>query len=145
MSSKTRKTILLLLALLFVIVVAIALSPKSYYSEKHPILDEVRERFSKINPKYSEIPLQTGDKSYTENKTAITLCIVDPSTNRVYDINTIMYVALHELSHIITKADGDESHGEEFKQNFARLIRDAQAMGVYDARQPIPSAYCGIS
>ena len=74
----------------------------------------------------------------------ITLCVVDPNTGEFYDTNTITYVALHELAHVITRADGDESHGDEFKGNFARLLKEAQAKGVYDARKPIPLTYCGV-
>ena len=114
-----------------------------YYSDSHPILNEIRARFSRINPKYGNIPLKIGDKAYTEDKSVITLCIVDPHTKKFYDINTLMYVGLHELSHTLTKADGDESHGDEFKNNFAKLLKEAQARGVYNGNLPVPVSYCG--
>ncbi len=130
--------------LAFVVITLCYAHQREYYSEKHPVIDEIKRRFHVINPEYFQIPLRSGDKSYTENKTAITLCIVNPATNKYYDINTLMYVALHELAHCITKADGKESHGDEFKQNFARLLHEAQAKRVYDDRIPIPLTYCGI-
>ena len=136
--------IFLVLAILFVVVVAFALAPRAYYSEKHPILDEIRRRFRIISPQYGRGPLRTGTEAYTESKSVIYLCIQDPETGEYYDINTLMYVALHELAHVITKADGDESHGDEFKGKFARLLKEASAKGVYDPRKPIPSTYCGV-
>ena len=116
----------------------------SFYSDSHPILDKIRERFTIINPRFGKIPLKLGDKAYTEDKAVITLCIVNPHTNTFYDINTLMYVSLHELAHTLTKADGDQSHGDEFKGNFAKLLKEAQFRGVYDSTQPIPVAYCGV-
>lgn len=135
----------LALTIFFVVVSAIALVPsRNYYSEKHPVLDEIRRRFSIINPKYGNIPIKTGNKSYTENKTMITLCIVNPHTQEFYDMNTLMFVALHELAHVITKADGDQSHGKEFRGKFAHLLKIAYQKGVYNPTKPMPETYCGV-
>lgn len=139
-----NQQIFLVLVIIFILISAFALAQREFYSEKHPVLNEIKRRFIIIDPIYGDIPMRTGKKSYTEDKSVITLCVVNPSSGKFYDINTIMYVALHELSHVITNADGSESHGDEFKNNFARLLKLAQAKGVYDARQPIPMAYCGI-
>lgn len=116
----------------------------TFYSDKHPVLDKIRERFTVLDPQFAKIPLRLGDKAYTEDKSIITLCITNPKTGKLYDLNTLMYVALHELAHCITKADGDHSHGEEFKHNFTKLLKVAEDKGIYDASQPIPVAYCGV-
>lgn len=118
---------------------AYSYSQRSYFSNKHPLLDQVRMNFTKINPKYGEIPLRTGDSAYTENKEVITLCLVDPETKKEYDINTITYVALHELAHVISTSVG---HGDEFKKNFAALLKKGTELGIYDPRKPIPGSYC---
>lgn len=114
---------------------------RSYYSSDHPILNKVKENFSVLNPEYGKIPLREGDSSYTENKAYITLCIRDPKTKGYYDMNTIMYVALHELAHVVSKTHG---HNDEFKKNFATLLRQAARQGIYDPRKSIPTTYCGI-
>lgn len=114
-------------------------STRSYFSSKHPLLDQVRANFAKINPKYAEIPLRDGDSAYTENKEVITLCLNNPDTKQAYDINVLMYVALHELAHVISKSQG---HGEEFKNNFALLLRKGAEIGIYNPKQPIPASYC---
>ena len=133
--------LILLLVIALIIFAAYALSNRSYYSHDHPVLNLVRSNFTKIDPAYKDIPLQEGDSSYTENKAVITLCIKDPETKRYYDMNTIMYVALHELGHMVTKSHG---HQDEFKDKFATLLKKAAIIGVYDPRLPIPETYCGI-
>ena len=108
---------------------------------KKPELQSVRQKFSLINPEFTRIPLKEGNSSYTENKSSITLCLKDPKTGNHYTENTINYVAIHELAHVITKSQG---HGDEFKKNFNILLKRANELGFYDPRQQIPTNYCGI-
>jgi|SRR5579863_1433529 len=141
---KTAK-IILILTILFVIVVAFTISTKEYYhSEKNPVLDEIRRRFTLLSPDYAKIPLKTGKESFTEDKSVITLCITNPITNSYYDMNTLTYVALHELSHVLTKAEGKESHGTEFKGNFTKLLDQAAQLGLYNPNKAIPATYCKL-
>lgn len=119
-------------------------SQENYTHQDHPVLNQIRENFKLIKKEYGEIPLREGGSSYTENKSAITLCLTDPKTKRFYDMNTLMYVALHELAHTVTKSSGDDSHGDEFKKNFIILLKRADALGLYNSSQPIPLTYCGI-
>ena len=122
---------------------AYTFAPRRYLSSKHPMLDEVRSNFAKIDSKYANIPLREGnDGAYTENKSLITLCLKDPKTGEHYDMNTIMYVALHELAHMVSKSYG---HNDEFKKNFTELLKRGAKIGVYDPRRPIPSSYCGVN
>lgn len=132
-----------LLLVVFLAIAAVAFSPKSYYNSNDPMLRQVRDNFAKLNPRYADIPLRTGDSAYTENKEVITLCLINPDTGKYYDINTIMYVALHELSHMITQP-GEEEHGEKFRQNFADLLRKGAEIGIYNPRKPIPATYCKV-
>ena len=143
MPEKKNLALLILLAL-FSAIAIYTLSPRAYYSEKNPILDEIRERFRMIKPEYAKIPLRTGKSSYTDYKTLITLCLINPKTQKYYNINVIMYVALHELAHVITKDKEGDDHGPIYKKNFAELLDIAKEKGVYDARVTIPETYCGI-
>ena len=122
-------------------VTAYTFSRRQYFSSKDPLLDQVRENFGKLDPKYKEIPLRVGDSAYTENKEVITLCLIDPETNLPYDINTIMYVALHELAHVTSNEVG---HGNIFKTNFSNLLKKAASVGIYNPRKPIPMSYCHV-
>jgi hypothetical protein len=64
--------------------------------------------------------------------------------NELMDINTMTFVALHELAHIATTTVG---HTEEFWDNFRWLLDEAINIGVYIkqdfADKPVP--YCGIT
>lgn len=137
MNSAVLLIFLVILAFLLVLYVK-----SKNYSSDNPVILQVKSNFSKINPEYGKIPIREGNNSYTENKSAITLCITDPDTGKYYSMNTIMYVALHELSHIISKTYG---HNEEFKRNFVILLKIATEKGLYDPSLPMPPSYCGIS
>jgi hypothetical protein len=136
-----KNVAILILALIMVVIVWSFVSSRSYYSHDNPILNQVRDNFSRLNPDYSKIPLREGNSAYTENKKMITLCLKDPETNKYYDINTIMYVALHELAHVVSVTHG---HNEEFKKNFSILLREAARKGIYDPRIEVPQTYCGV-
>jgi hypothetical protein len=67
----------------------------------------------------------------------IVLCLRDPLGNFTDD-NALLYVALHELAHLMT--NGYDNHGPEFKKNNERLINYALLQRLYvRKRQP----YCG--
>ena len=134
-------TVIVILVVALVVVVTFFLTSKSYYSQDHPILNRIRDNFAQLNSEYSKIPLREGNSAYTENKAVITLCIKNPETGEYYDMNTIMYVALHELAHIVSKTHG---HNDEFKRNFSTLLRQAARKGIYDPRRSIPTTYCDI-
>ena len=139
--TSSTKVVIVLVVLVLISLAVFSLSKRSHYNQRHPILDQIKENFALIDPKYRNIPLQVGDSSYTEDKEVITLCLTDPTTNKYYDMNTLLYVAFHELAHVISKNEG---HGDEFKENFARLLRMAAEKGIYDPSKPIPSTYCKV-
>lgn len=108
-----------------------------------------------------------GHVAYTVNKgEAIHFCIQKPQTQQKTqktpnkqntqkggdeslsqpletNMNTLMYVAIHEIAHVVTKSTG---HTEEFWQNHARLLRLAEKAGVYKDvdYQANPTSYCGV-
>lgn len=84
-----------------------------------------------------------GYTSFSVSKgESITLCIRQADDSFV-DTNTVMYVAVHELGHLMSSTIG---HDQVFWDNFKRLIIEGIAIGVYDrvdfATKPEP--YCGI-
>jgi predicted metal-dependent hydrolase len=110
------------------------------------LLNTIKENFSKINPDYSRIPLSidpTG--AYTEDKKRIAICLKDPKTGKYYSENTLAYVSIHELAHVVTKSYEEKfnNHGPQFKSNFNQLLRQAEALGIYDPNLPLPKNYCG--
>ena len=119
-----------------------------HVGKKYPNKENVKRLINGYNPKKIYETLPTSEfTAYSENKgekLAFCLDTEKDSKGRLIDINTLMYVALHELSHIATKSIG---HTTEFWDNFKFLITEAKAIGVYN---PIdykkePARYCGMN
>lgn len=96
---------------------------------------------------FVENDMQSKDTSYSENKgQRIVVCLRDKTKAPEYpliDKNTVMFVVLHEMAHLMTETIG---HTQEFWTNFKRLLGDAVSIGIYHpvnyAHQPTP--YCGM-
>lgn len=81
--------------------------------------------------------------AYSVNKgQELSICIRDKETNNFIDDNTVTFVAIHELSHIMSRSTG---HTEEFWDNMKYLLEQASDIGIYS---PVdystnPIVYCG--
>jgi hypothetical protein len=101
--------------------------------------------------KLMENSMTSSDTSYSENKgEKIVLCLRDKTQAPLYpliELNTVMFVALHEMAHLMTEGLSAHHHTREFWSNFRRLLEDASKVGVYTlvnySRQPVP--YCGMT
>lgn len=82
--------------------------------------------------------------SYSINKgEQLVFCIRDKLNNSIHDINTLMFVAIHELAHIVTN---ELQHTEKFWNNMKKLLQRAEDIGLYhyvDYRTN-PVEYCGM-
>lgn len=85
-----------------------------------------------------EITLYRGNKSYTINKEKVFLCLKDEK-GQYYPLNTLIFVFLHELSHVLCESIG---HTEEFHQIFDQLLEEAMRLGIYNPSIPIIRNYC---
>ena len=115
----------------------------------NPKIQRILEKLSKLNSDYGNIPMISGDSAYTESKRYIVLCLKDPKTGQEYSDNTLMYVALHELSHMITPYEYDDrgnsnEHGPQFTKNFNSLLKKAWSAGIYNPHETLPAEYCGV-
>jgi hypothetical protein len=107
------------------------------------------ERYNPQN--IMENSMTSGDTSYSENKgEKIVLCLRDkdaPPHYPLVDLNTVMFVVLHELAHLMTAELSTGSHSPEFWANFRRLLEDTSKLGIYSpvnySRTPVP--YCGMT
>ena len=87
----------------------------NHLSKKYPEKENVQRLVNGYNPKKIYETLPTSEfTAYSENKGEKLAFCLDTEKNskgRLIDINTLMYVALHEVSHIATKSIG---HNDEF-------------------------------
>jgi len=111
-------------------------------SEKGEYIKILQESF---NPEYitENIPGSIY-VAYSVNKgEELSLCIREKGTENFIDNNTIIFVAIHELSHIMTPETG---HTPLFWDNMKYLLEKASSQGIY---MPInysesPVEYCGM-
>jgi len=81
--------------------------------------------------------------SYTVNKGEHVHMCIREKDNRLTDLNTIFFVALHEMAHIMTRSNG---HTPEFRTNFKFLLQRSIEYNLYkyERYQDNPKSYCGI-
>jgi hypothetical protein len=109
--------------------------------------ENVQRLVSKYNPTTLKETLPTSElTAYSENKgEKIAFCLnKKKGGTELIDQNTLMFVALHELSHIMTLSVG---HTREFWLNFKFLLENAVKIGVYDPKdyKKNPQQYCGMT
>jgi len=107
--------------------------------------DERTERFKKnFNPdKIKEGIDDPNYTSYSINKgEQIVLCL--RTNNKLMDLNTMMFVVLHEMAHICTLSIG---HTTEFWDNFKWILEEAINIGIYTKQDFKLNnvEYCGIT
>ena len=106
------------------------------------------ERTQRLSNNYRENSLKEGVSdprytSYSVNKgEEIVLCI--RNKDKLMDLNTMMFVVLHELSHLASESIG---HTDEFWTNFRWILEESINIGVYQHQEfnKKPIEYCGMS
>jgi hypothetical protein len=118
----------------------------AYMKETHPEDPRVKRLVDGFNPKKISETLPTSElTAYSENKgEKLAFCLnTTKEGNKLIDINTLTFVSLHELSHIMTESIG---HKQDFWQNFKFLLENAKEAGIYDPvdYKKDPKEYCGM-
>jgi hypothetical protein len=118
----------------------------SYVAKKYPENEDVQRLVQKFNPKKISETLPTSEHTaYSENKgEKVAFCLnTTKDGDKLIDINTLTFVAIHELSHIMSETIG---HKQEFWKNFKFILQNAKESNIYN---PIdykknPQEYCGM-
>ena len=115
---------------------------KSYPKDK-----DVQRLKDNYNPEnLSEGTDESNYTSYSVNKgEQIVFCLRSrDGKNNLVPFNVLTYVAVHELSHLMTKEIG---HPPEFWANFKRLLTIAVEKGIYKKTDysSNPVKYCGLT
>lgn len=109
--------------------------------------DNVKRLVKGYNPKkiYETLPTSKYT-AYSENKgEKLAFCLdTEKTKGTLIDMNTLTFVALHELAHVATLSVG---HTEEFWNNFKFLLQEAKKIGIYDPvnYKKEPTRYCGMN
>ncbi len=127
------------------------------YTDPVSETEYIRERISQLIYNYDadriyEIsPLnKSGVTSYAENKRTLILCLRKKIPNslgeyELHDINTMMFVVLHELTHMMNDKWGHDEN-TNFWSLFKVMLVNASEIGIYNpidySKKPI--VYCGL-
>lgn len=115
----------------------------------HPVNDNrivmLKNNFNPDNLKEGED--KSGYTTYTINKgEQIVLCLRNKNKDKdnLVDINTMMFVILHELAHIATESIG---HTDEFWENFKWILEESINIGIYQKKDYNKEQveYCGMT
>ena len=120
----------------------------NYVKDKYPLQENVKRLVTNFNPKQIMETLPTSDyTAYSENKgEKIAFCLnrTKRENENLIDEHTLMFVAIHELSHVMTKSIG---HKQEFWDNFKFLLENAKEAKIHDpvdySKKPIE--YCSLT
>jgi len=121
---------------------------KDYLRENHNDEERVQrlvKGFSKT--KISETLPTSKFTAYSENKgEKIAFCLnkKKKDNNNLIDEHTLMFVAIHEMAHIMTESIG---HKDEFWDNFQYLLEIAEKSDIHKPRdyKKEPQEYCGMT
>jgi len=118
-----------------------------YVGEKYSDRENVKRLVENFNPKKITETLPTSTyTAYSENKgEKVAFCLnqTKENNNHLIDKHTLTFVAIHELSHVMTKSIG---HKSEFWENFKFLLECAKESGIHvptDYKKE-PQQYCGM-
>jgi len=115
------------------------------YPEKLQV-KQLRQNFKPDPSRISESTPDAEHTSYSVNKgESVHLCLRQRQGNNesLVKENVMTFVALHEMSHMITPTVG---HGPDFWNNFGWLLKIAEEQGIYKYEDfaAHPVSYCGV-
>jgi predicted metal-dependent hydrolase len=119
----------------------------AYVVDKYPNKENVKRLKENFNPqKISETLPTSSYTAYSENKgEKVAFCLNKQKgdNDNLIDENTLTFVAIHELSHVMTKSIG---HKSEFWSNFKFMLESAKEAGIHNPvdYKKEPQEYCGM-
>jgi hypothetical protein len=109
-----------------------------------PQVQRLKANFKADPSRIFESTPDAENTSYSVNKgESVHFCLRQRDDDKLVNENIMMFVALHEMSHIITQEIG---HTTEFWNNFGWLLREAEAQKLYKHEdfKAHPTTYCGV-
>jgi hypothetical protein len=109
------------------------------FKKEDPMLYKIRNKMRPLQPEMVDhIILLEDTKSYTINKKKVYLCLKDEN-GEYYDDNMLMFVAIHELAHVLCDEIG---HTDKFQNIFQDLLNKAADLEIYDPSVAPIQNYC---
>jgi hypothetical protein len=116
---------------------------EDHQSPSPEIASRLKKRWGTCN--FKETSHGEDSAAYTVNKgDEMRLCVRSPRSKKLENMNTSMFVVLHELGHLMSNSYG---HNEEFRNNFSYIVHLASSLGFYKPENfgDDPVDYCGTN
>ena len=121
----------------------------AFTQDKYPDKPQVKQWAANFVPdpeRFAESTPDAEHTSYSVNKgEKVYLCLRqrEGHDETLMDENVMVFVALHEMAHVITPTIG---HGPDFWNNFGWLLKQAEAIQIYHYQdfKSHPVSYCGL-
>lgn len=118
----------------------------SFMKKKFPDREDIDRLYKGFSTTKITETLPTSTlTAYSENKgQKIAFCLNKKKDGKeMIDMNTLTFVAIHELAHIMTLSVG---HKQEFWENFKFLLEGANELGIYvpEDYKEKPREYCSM-
>ena len=107
-------------------------------------IKQLNKNFNEERTKIYETDPKSDLTSYSVNKgEELSVCLKSKTTGELHDINLLMYVIIHEMSHFACPEIG---HGDLFQKIFKKFIDISIKIGIYnyDDYSTKPIEYCGM-
>ena len=99
------------------------------FPEYTDYINQLDENFNKSRTQILETNFDSDLTSYSVNKgEEVSFCLKSKKTKQIHELNLMMYVAIHEMSHFACPEIG---HGELFKKIFKFFIEEAIKINIY--------------
>lgn len=110
-----------------------------------PFVKQILRNFDASSERFTESTPEAAYTSYSVNKgEKVYMCLRQrDEKEELVDENILIFVALHEMSHIGTASIG---HTKEFWNHFAWLLEKSETLGIYTYQNfaAHPVEYCGV-
>jgi len=137
MSKGTLYILLMVVALLCIYMVSLPNPPENF------VINDLKQKLILIDPMFKDLDIRESSvEAYAVDKSIIYICLKD-AQNVPYEMPVLLYVLLHEVSHILNKKS--YGHDEHFHKIFDKLLCLAAKKGVYDPNAPHPEYYGNVS
>ena len=114
------------------------------YNEYKEYILQLDRNFNKKRTQIYETDYNSNLTSYSVNKgEELSICLKSKNTGEFHDINLLMYVVIHEMSHFACPEIG---HGLLFQKIFKKFIEVAIEYNIYKYNDynNNPIEYCGM-
>lgn len=139
---KTSRDVSGILCIFIIIIIIIFFMLTRFVEEfkkEDPMLHTIKLKIRPLNPDMVDhIILLEDTKSYTINKKKVYLCLKDENGD-YYDENMLIFVAIHELAHVLCDEIG---HTDKFQTIFQELLNKASDLQIYDPSVAPIQNYC---